>query len=109
MSTNSSGEVELVYECDTDKFHRYRGVNQHKEITVYLERFKITGTQLPHFTPPPHKIKTIVRIDDRPKESFTSELRSVSTPDRQIELLTEIRDALKRTKNNPRRSAKKRS
>jgi hypothetical protein len=136
MRTDSSGEITLVYEADTERFHRYRGHKSGKEVTVHLERFLITGRTLPHFVAPPTTIQAIITIEDKPKtvaevneerrieknarfgeaygatKNFFAQEKSLYdrvVAAQQTQLLIEIRDALKRTKNNPRRSAKKRS
>ena len=133
MKTDSSGEITLVYEADTDRFHRYKGHKSGKEVTVYFEKS-------PHVYRgfhPKREFKAIVSIEDKPKtvaevneerriekaarfgEMYAAKnwlLQEKEAYDRQelIRLAKETNHLLgallnERTKNNPRRSAKKRS
>ena len=131
MRTDSSGEITLVYEADTERFHRYKGHKSGKEVTLYVKKHNEYGQR------PVRTVDVIVSIEDKPKTvaevneerqaeklALYAERYGMSQKNwlvqekalydravtaQQTQLLIEIRDALKGTKNNPRRSAKKRS
>ena len=57
MKHTSSGEITLQYECDTDRFHRYRGHKSGKEVTVYVEKLRDGRIPVGQF-------KAIISIDE---------------------------------------------
>ena len=126
MRTDSSGEITLVYEADTERFHRYKGHKSGKEVTLYVKKHNEYGQR------PVRSVDVIVSIEDKPKTvAEVNEERRIeksrlfaaqytNLPDEHRAFRTEmlrlaqetnhLLGALlnERTKNNPRRSAKKR-
>ena len=142
MRTDSSGEITLTYEADTERFHRYKGHKSGKEVTVYIEKAGLSSERDFTYIPAIRSFRAIISIEDKPKTvAEVNEERRIEKSSRHVisygmspqrlqyeidrqasiahrtemlRLAKETNHLLgallnERTKNNPRRSAKKRS